>query len=309
MKAVIVGFGSIGQRHYKVLKALGKSVSIVSRRAINLPNCYVSIAEAFSSDDIDYVIIASKTNEHHEDLKTVVQVSGNIKILVEKPLFIHSTGEISVGDKTDKISVAYNLRFHPVIQRIKEYASNGEKISKVCVYNGSYLPSWRPNSNYFESYSAKRSEGGGVLRDLSHEIDYVLWLFGGWHCLTANGGASETLQIDSDDTYDILMSTARCSYINIHLSYLDRDPRRTITLNIGNRTIIGDLLKNTISVNGETEYLGTLERDYTYEAQHREILASRYKSICSFSQGVEILKTIEAIEEAKSHKQWIHRKK
>ena len=33
-------------------------------------------------------------------------------------------------------------------------------------------------SNYLKSYSASKSKGGGVLLDLSHEIDYINWLFG-----------------------------------------------------------------------------------------------------------------------------------
>ena len=31
---------------------------------------------------------------------------------------------------------------------------------------------------YSKSSSSKNQYGGGVLNDLSHEIDYILWLFG-----------------------------------------------------------------------------------------------------------------------------------
>ena len=42
----------------------------------------------------------------------------------------------------------------------------------------SFLPSWRKNIDYQSSVSAKKSLGGGVLLELSHEIDYLIWLIG-----------------------------------------------------------------------------------------------------------------------------------
>ncbi len=43
---------------------------------------------------------------------------------------------------------------------------------------GSYLPDWRPGNNYKKSVSAKKDLGGGVLLELSHELDYIRWIFG-----------------------------------------------------------------------------------------------------------------------------------
>ena len=34
------------------------------------------------------------------------------------------------------------------------------------------------NRNYKLSYSSSKNKGGGALLDLSHELDYVQWLFG-----------------------------------------------------------------------------------------------------------------------------------
>jgi len=56
-----------------------------------------------------------------------------------------------------------------------EYLNAG---SAVEIKVGHFLPLWRPNADYRKSYRSKRWLGGGVDLELSHEIDYCLWLFG-----------------------------------------------------------------------------------------------------------------------------------
>ena len=51
------------------------------------------------------------------------------------------------------------------------------KVFFVEAETSSYLPSWRKTVDYTKSYSAFPNRGGGVLLDLSHEIDYLKWLF------------------------------------------------------------------------------------------------------------------------------------
>ena len=95
-------------------------------------------------------------------------------VLVEKPLFSKPN---KINIKKNKYYVGYNLRFNPIINFLKKKIKS-KKIWSVNIFCGSYLPNWRNNIDYRKSSSAKKHLGGGVLLDLSHELDYVQWLFG-----------------------------------------------------------------------------------------------------------------------------------
>ena len=69
------------------------------------------------------------------------------------------------------------MRFHPVIQYLKKEIGK-RKINFISINLSSYLPNWRKNIDYKKSNSAKKIFGGGLLLELSHELDYIRWIFG-----------------------------------------------------------------------------------------------------------------------------------
>ena len=68
-----------------------------------------------------------------------------------------------------------------------------------------------------------------MLRDLSHELDLIQWLFGRWTRLTALGGRRGELEIDADDTWAVLLELDSGAIATLHLNYLDRPGRRRVT--------------------------------------------------------------------------------
>ena len=170
-KILIIGYGSIGQKHAKIFQKLNCEIKVISSQNIKeFKKINFRQIEKYSPD---IIIISTTTNRHFKDLKKVdSKIKGKI-ILVEKPLF---NKNIIYNSNKNKILIAYNLRFLPIINYIKKFCDK-KKPFKCDIKCNSYLPSWRKRK-YYKTSSAKKKQGGGVLNDLSHEIDLALLLFG-----------------------------------------------------------------------------------------------------------------------------------
>ena len=62
-----------------------------------------------------------------------------------------------------------------------------------------YLPNWRPGRDYRSSYSARRDQGGGIILEGTHEIDYLRWLGGEITRVRAHAARLSDLEIDAED--------------------------------------------------------------------------------------------------------------
>lgn len=303
MRAIVVGYGSIGARHTRLLGELGCEIAVVSRRSLPEVPTYTTLTQALVEHQSDYVVICSPTACHREALFTLAEACYEGHVLVEKPLFegVTPLPEASFAS----LSVGYNLRFHPLLQRLRACLVGEEALSvQVCV--GQYLPEWRQGIDYRQCYSACKALGGGVLRDLSHEFDYLGWLVGPWEHVTALGGLLGDLEIDSEDLFTVLYCTERCPVVSVQMSYLDRVPVRRIHVNTQAHTFVVDLLACTFSVDGASEVMD-IPCDHTYIAMHRAVLAGDVSSLCSADEGLDTLALLEAAERASIKKEWITR--
>ncbi len=303
MICLVVGYGSIGKRHKNILENMGNDVLVVTNQNVAENGFFKSLKDAFHENDIGYVVIANRTCDHYQSLLELSDIGYKGFLLVEKPLFnqVKKIPDLNL----EKAFVAANLRFHPVISSLK-LALQEKKIFSIQIYVGQYLPDWRPDTDYKKNYSAIRSQGGGVLRDLCHELDYTTWLAGNWSRLSAIGGKYSALEIDSDDLFCLLMETTKCPAISIQMNYLDRKLRREIILNLEGATIKGDLIASTLEINGE-EKVFSGELNNTYIDQHQAIFSGNTEKLCSIEQGNEILMLIEKAEKASISRSWEYR--
>ncbi len=289
--ALVIGFGSIGKLHCNILEQMGFRVSVVSKHNAGPPQTYSSLADACKVMP-DYVVIASQTSDHESHLRELREVGYDGKVLVEKPLFATSDQEPVAG--SGSVFVGYNLRYHPCTTALVDSLA-GKKVLTVHHYVGQHLSLWRPGSNHLESYSANKALGGGVLRDLSHELDLMNFLFGPPELVKAIGGRFGTVTNDAEVAYGLVMKTAKCPLITLQMNCLDHFGLRQMKVVCEDTSFDLDFTHATFRSGKDTQSF-QLKRGTSYRLMHEDILDATVKQACSYEQGLRILKQIEDLE-------------
>lgn len=237
VRILVIGCGSIGRRHIRLLREMGVEVAGVDPDTtidwVKEPYAvtqHTNLSYALLRGPWDGVIVA--TPPHLHCLPATQALKSGLAVLLEKPLaatqedaaVILATALVNVRP----VFVGYNLRFHPGLRRVKELLESGAVGTPRCarIHFGSYLPDWRMGADYRQGYAAHRSTGGGVILDASHELDYACWLFGepvAVSCVATNTGA---LEIETEDVADIVVTFASGMQAAIHLDYLNRRRER-----------------------------------------------------------------------------------
>ena len=265
MKIVLIGLGSIGQRHLRNLLQLGyKQVTVVSRAGI-LPeefaslNVFSTLNEALASSTFDAAIICTPTAFHTQSLVSLLQ-SKVPNIYIEKPV-AHNWEQLNnvvtlASGYSNNIVVGYDLHFDLGLQKVKQWINEGT-IGRVISANaqvGQYLPDWRPNQDYRQGMSAKKETGGGVMLDLVHEFDYLLWLVGSASHISAHYTNSAALEIETEDVADVLLKFESGAAGTIHLDYLQPKLVRNCLLTGTKCSIYWNLVESKVTwINNQKE--------------------------------------------------------
>ncbi len=237
-RSVIVhGTGSIGLRHLAVLRGMPDVVPIaVPVREQRAPELAADGWRTASSIDdgvrmgAKLAIIATDTARH--DIDVCRALEAGLDVLVEKPLCAHASSieRVAAAMRTTRrqVFVAQNLRFHVGLLRFRELIPKVGRVHAVRIECQSYLPEWRPGSDYRRAYSA-RAEDGGVLRDLVHEIDYATWIFGRPDRVFCSFASPGSLGIAAEEAADLLWHDPSGLAMSLRLDYLTRATRRRMT--------------------------------------------------------------------------------
>ncbi|HYH23019.1 MAG TPA: Gfo/Idh/MocA family oxidoreductase [Azospirillum sp.] len=301
-RSLVVGQGSIGQRHARVLEEMGHAVAAVSRRGGE--RAFPDLATAFAAGAPDYVVVATETVDHGRVLAALAELDFAGLVLVEKPLF---AAPASVPDhRFAALACAYQLRFHPLMQRLHRLLA-GAPVLSAQIYVGQYLPEWRPGRDHRDTYSAKADLGGGALRDLSHELDCADWLLGPWTRVAALGGTWGELGIDSDDCFALLVEHERCRAATVHLNYLDRRTRREIVLNTAAHTFALDFIAGTLRRDRDEPETVVVDRDQAFRAMHAAMLEGPRGDLCDMASALRTVGLVAAAERAARDGVWVGR--
>ena len=295
---LISGYGSIGRRHTNILSKIvnKKNITILTKQ--KLPNYRtIKTLEALNGIAPHYIVISNPTSDHINKVRFIEKNFKNKLVLVEKPLFSKLN---KVKIKKNKYYVGYHLRFNPIINFLKKKIKS-KKIWSVNVLCGSYLPNWRSNINYSKSSSAKKNLGGGVLLDLSHELDFTQQLFGKIKIEHSKSKKLSNLKIETDDFLSLIGKTKKVPSIQITLNYFMRESTRQIFIDGNNISIQADLIKkNIICYEGNKKKVYNFKnysRNFDYKELHLAILKNKYNNkLCTFAEGKQLMYLIDQIK-------------
>lgn len=256
---VVVGSGSIARRHIANLKALYLDARVgclsASGRVISVEETGADFISSDLSNAIaqasTFAVIASPAPFHLEQALEFLRAG--VPVLIEKPLAISSCDVAPYRDAlqaySGRLDIAYNLRFMPSAQTVKALieAQFLGRLHDVSIRVGQYLPDWRPGTDYRKNVSARAELGGGVLLELSHELDYLNWIFGAFERCTCISQHSGLLEIDVEDSVHALLERHDGVVAHLSMNFLQRIPVRQCIVTGEQGVLVWDLLANSVS--------------------------------------------------------------
>jgi predicted dehydrogenase len=172
MQVVVIGSGSVGQRHHANLQTLGAASRLVSWRESGLAGAIAAMAGA------EAVVIATATDIRLPLIKAAA--ARGLPVYVEKPLAFRPEELEAIAETAAPIAqrsmLGLMMRYHPAVRALA--AADLSDVFQFALTIGHDVTRWRENWRFSESYAA-RPEGGGVLLDLCHELDLAACLFPG----------------------------------------------------------------------------------------------------------------------------------
>lgn len=183
-------------------------------------------------------------------------VSRGFHVFVEKPLSHNLRGTKALIQSAKLanlvVLVGCNMRFYSSLRMTKDLVDEGRigEALAARVHGGYYLPYWRPGTDYRKGYGAHSDQGGGIILDYVHELDYVRWFFGDPKEVFCWSDKVSDLEIDTEDTAAILLKFPNRLIVELHLDYLQQTYRRGMEI-IGKKgTIVWDFSEQSVQLFG-----------------------------------------------------------
>ncbi len=321
-RLLVIGNGSMARRHVRLSRQLLPDADIrvlrhrTDREISPYANGSMDVFEDIDQFEPEYVIVASPAPYHVGQVSKILKEG--IKVLIEKPL----------SDSVEKASallqfsempilIGYNLRFSPSLQYFKKLLMEGVvgSVLSVRCEVGQFLPSWRPSTPTSDSVSVSKALGGGVLLELSHEIDYLVWIFGGICTVNASLSRQTDLVKDVEDTaYLFMTSQTKLSEgplcISLNMDLYRHDTTRFCVAIGETGSLKWDALRGTVEFFGQGSSKGyvmfseLVEPDETYVSQLKFFFGKEFTADHQFAtvrEGVETLKVIDSARLSSNH--------
>ena len=323
MRCIVFGTGSIGKRLIRNLRAiLGDRIDIIAYKTTDRDadilenelgaNLFYDLDEAFAQKP-DFAIISNPTSMHIE--YAIKAAEHCCDLFIEKPVS-DSMKDIEKLEKIVKKKklitfVAYCLRFSEPFMEVKRILDS-KRLGKVIsaeVHVGANLAERHNDWDYRRSYSARKELGGGVLLDLSHEIDYARWFFGELELKKASVSKESDFEMDVEDTADLKTTSEQGAEINIHIDWVESPARRYCRIICKKGEISWDKDSNKVIVRqkqGRKQEIDNSKEDYDDKFRNElghfiDCIKKRKQTMIPLEDGI---KTLQLVINAKKMAGW-----
>lgn len=330
-RALIVGVGSIGERHLRCFLATGKvdvafcepgeklRTTIADRYGVQ--EHYGSLEEAIEKGKFDLAVIATPAQLHIA--QSIAVLEAGMHVLIEKPLSVKldevALLEAAAAKSNRTIAVGYTWRNHPALAAMREAIQSGKfgkplHVANIC---GQHFPSYRPA--YRDVYYAKHETGGGAIQDaITHMLNAGEWLLGPVSRLVADADHQALEGVEVEDAVNILVRHGK-SVMGTYM-FLQHQPHNELQI-----TVVCE--KGTVRFEGHkarwrwtTAYEGPeqkadwhdepvkpFDRDFLYVSQATAFLNAiegKQPPLCSLEDGIQTLKVNMAALESWRAGRW-----
>ncbi len=319
-RVLIVGLGSIGQRHLRLAREFVPDADIRVLRhqpgsvvPSEASGCFSSIDEAIAFSP-QIAIVANPATFHIETAQALA--NAGVHLFIEKPLSDTLKGVEKLLEtchlQGKVLLTGYNLRYLPSLQGFRELLGErviGKVLSVRCEI-GQYLPSWRPDSDYRLGVSAQHALGGGALLELSHELDYLRWIFGEIEWVKATLSRQSGLEVDVEDSAHLTLGFVPAMdghrlIGTVNMDFIRHDTTRLCTAIGEGGSLRWNGLTGEVSLFPEgarewrKEFSHPHHRDDSYLAEWQDFISCVLENNVPLVTGTDGLRVLEMIEAAR----------
>ena len=309
----IVGYGHIAQRHLNVIRDLKPDCRIVilTRRSADKIYNHTNVLalnclEDFLQTHPTHILVSTAASDHAEFIDRLSDT--NSTILIEKPIAANLVQAKRIKDahqeKRSNIFVGYNLRFMASYQTLKEHlrSENFGHLMAVHSLVGHSLEYWRPDRDLSSVPSSHKSSGGGVLRELSHEIDLLFNLLGTpfFKKLTVANLKFKNFDVEDTAILQMAFNIDGVALASLHLDFIRQDRTRCSQFVGSNQTLVWDLLSGTITAksNSKSEVICVAHNDIetSYTRMWKALFEDDFRLFCTVDEAISVIQHVEDME-------------
>lgn len=285
-KIVVVGLGSIGRRHARLLRErIDLSVEVcepsqdaVERAAADIGDAVVhSCLESALKARPDMVVIATPHVAHAE--QSIAALVAGADVLCEKPLCVspdEATRMTTAARRNHrKLVVGFQMHFNPGMLRIRELINSGT-LGTILHFHcrvGTFITLANSLSRYQENME------GALLLDYAHQPDLLMWLLGELpRGVTMTGVQGGNLPLTSNpNILSLTLDYERPLLATVHLNYVQMPQRHEYEVVGDKGWVLFDHDAGTLRIGmRETQTITTeqhsTERDDMYRAEHQAFI-------------------------------------